>query len=142
MQKTGVDVIERNMQILNLLLDSLSDKLGGISRQDGWERLRAVLHTLRDRLPTDEAVKLASQFPVVVRGAYYENWKPTQTPVKFKSAEEYAERVTAILNRNTEVDATETIQAVMSALEEHVDPGILEKVCQEHLQGLRDIIKL
>ncbi len=36
--------------------------------------LRAVLHQLRDRLTPEEAVDLAAQLPLIVRGIYFEGW--------------------------------------------------------------------
>ena len=42
--------------------------------------LRAVLHQLRDRLTPEEAVDLAAQLPLIVRGIYFEAWRPARTP--------------------------------------------------------------
>jgi len=41
--------------------------------------LRAVLHQLRDRLTPEEAVDLAAQLPLIVRGIYFEAWRPARS---------------------------------------------------------------
>ena len=42
--------------------------------------LRSVLHALRDRLPPDEAVDLAAQMPLIIKGLYFDGWDPSAGP--------------------------------------------------------------
>jgi len=58
------------------------DELGWVERQRAYHALREVLHALRDRLSVGEAVALAAQLPLLVRGVYYEGWHPAGKPVK------------------------------------------------------------
>ena len=51
--------------------------------------LRSVLHALRDRLPPDEAVDLAAQMPLIIKGLYFDGWDPSATPVKARTKEEF-----------------------------------------------------
>jgi uncharacterized protein (DUF2267 family) len=54
---------------------------------------RAVLHVLRDRLPVPEAAHFGAQLPMLVRGFYYDNWKPATAPKKIKTAQEFYDAV-------------------------------------------------
>ena len=45
---------------------------------------------LRDRLPTDDSAHLAAQLPLIVRGAYYEQYRPSAQPQVIRSQEERA----------------------------------------------------
>jgi len=62
-----------------LWLEDLAQELGNIPAQRAYSILRAVLHALRDRLTVEEAVKLGAQLPLLVRGFYYEGWRPGWT---------------------------------------------------------------
>ena len=50
--------------------------------QHAYSVLRAVLHQLRDRLTLEEAFELAAQLPLIVRGVYFEGYRPSHAPQK------------------------------------------------------------
>ena len=56
-------------------LAHLDTALGWHDRQRSYAVLRGVLHAIRDRLPPQEAVDLSAQFPMLVRGFYFEGWR-------------------------------------------------------------------
>jgi uncharacterized protein (DUF2267 family) len=76
---THVEAIDRSVDKANVWLKDMTTELGG-ERHEAYAALRAVLHTLRDRLTVDEAAQLGAQLPLVIRGIYYENWDPSDTP--------------------------------------------------------------
>src|SRR5690348_4982934 len=61
-------------------------------RNQSYEVMRVVLHTLRDRLTVDEAAQLGAQLPLLIRGVYYEGWNPSRVPQKM-DREEFLLRV-------------------------------------------------
>jgi hypothetical protein len=83
---TEVDVFETTIQKTNSLLKDIDEELGwGDRRKQAYAGLRAVLHALRDRLPVTEAANFAAQLPMLVRGFYFEGWKPESVPKKMPS---------------------------------------------------------
>lgn len=70
-------------------LTSLGNDLGVEDPHAALLALRAVLHALRDRLPPDEAVDLAAQMPLVIKGVYFDGWDPSATPVKARSRDAF-----------------------------------------------------
>jgi len=100
--------------------------------------LRAVLHQLRDRLTLEEAVDLAAQLPIVVRGIYYEGWKPHAVPVKFKTKKEFVDQVnTHPLPRS--VQAEQAVRDVFAVLTHHCDPGEIADVIAQMPDDLKGL---
>lgn len=85
------------------------------------------MHALRDRLPIDEAVQLAAQFPLVIKGMYYDGWTPRDKPVKYKK-EEFARRVHEQFGFDSGVNPAEVIQAVLRVMYRHMGEGELGDV--------------
>jgi uncharacterized protein (DUF2267 family) len=48
--------------------------LGSVNQS--FPMLRAVLHEIRDRVPLDDALRLADALPALVRGVMLERWHP------------------------------------------------------------------
>src|SRR5215470_7433811 len=89
--------------------------------------LRAVLHQLRDRLTPEEAVDLAAQLPLIVRGVYFEGWRQARTPEKLRSKKEFLDGVAAKLRPHT-IPVEPAVRDVLSLLAHHCDPGEIADV--------------
>lgn len=68
-------------------LKDLEEKPAIDSPDEAYAVMRAVLQTLRDRLPVDEAAHLSAQLPLIARGIFFEGWKPSQEVQKFDKDE-------------------------------------------------------
>jgi len=85
--------------------------------------LRAVLHQLRDRLTRDEAVDLAAQLPLIVRGIYFEGWRPAKTPEKtVRTKQEFLDGVATKL-RPHPISPEPAVRDVFALITHHCDPG-------------------
>jgi uncharacterized protein (DUF2267 family) len=73
-------------------LDEMRAKLGP-DRWVAWHVLGAVLHALRDRPQIGLAVHLGAQLPLLVRGLYYDQWRPSEQTLKQRSAEQFLDHV-------------------------------------------------
>ena len=82
MSLTGLSSIDSSVHLTNAWLKDIGVELGPIQdRGYAYQALRAVLHALRDQLPIGEVADLAAQLPLIIRGIYYEGWRPAATAV-------------------------------------------------------------
>jgi uncharacterized protein (DUF2267 family) len=100
--------------------------------------LREVLHQLRDRLSVEEAVDLASQFPIIVRGIYFEGWQPARTPQKVHTEQKFLDQVTLKLLPR-QIPPEPAVRAVFALLAHHCDPGEISDVIGQMPAGLKDL---
>ena len=114
-------------------------EMGWDDRQKAYSTLRAVLHTLRNRLIVDEAADLGAQLPLLVRGFYYENWRPAGKPLKYRHKEEFLNQVKE-KPQGFDLDGAGLEQAVSAAfkvLSTHVAGGEIEEVRQQLPEEVR-----
>jgi uncharacterized protein (DUF2267 family) len=100
--------------------------------------LRAVLHQLRDRLTPDEAVDLAAQLPLIVRGVYFEGWRPGRTPEKVRTKQEFLDGVKAKLRPHS-IPAEPAVRDVLALLAHHCDPGEIGDVIAQLPVELKEL---
>ena len=103
-----------------------------------YRLLRVVLHQLRDRLNVDEAVHLGAQLPLIVRGIYYEGWRPSHTPEKIRSRQEFLDKVTLKLLPNR-IAAEPAVRDVFMLLTHHCDPGEIADVIDQLPAELKEL---
>lgn len=127
MATTGLDSFDRTVHQTNIWLGEIGDRLG-LGRQHGYHALRAVLHTLRDRLLPGEAAKLASELPMLVRGIYYEGYKPDATPTKLRGRAEFLDQVQQRYELDVPSDPEKLVRAVFGVLCDHVSEGEIDKM--------------
>jgi uncharacterized protein (DUF2267 family) len=121
---TGHQSFDTTVDKTNRLLHEIEDEYRWPRerRNQSLAALRAVLHTLRDRLPVEESAQFAAQLPMLVRGLYYEGWNPSRVPVKM-SREEFEERVRREFPFNIEGDIDRLIATVVNCLKRYGTEG-------------------
>lgn len=103
--------------------------LAALDNEDqAYSLLRVVLHALRDRMPMEEAVQFGAQLPMLVRGFYYEGWKPSATPKKQRSFEAFAEAMRAFPFGHDGLSAEEAVRDVLLMLDHRIGEGELADV--------------
>ena|SRR5689334_23329612 len=127
MSATGLEVFDRTLHLTNTWLDEMMETVPP-EKQLAWHALAAVLRTVRDRIPINLAAHLGAQLPMLVRGAYYDQWRPSDTPQNWRSAEEFLSLVSNQMGTQRSVSPSDAARAVFQVLNHHVDPNQVEKV--------------
>jgi len=103
--------------------------------EQAYSYLRAVLHAIRDRLTVTEASHLAQQLPMIVRGFYYEGWRPSLAPFPIDSRSDFLAQVRSSLGGGTsdagEADVHAGTMAVLRFLQERLQEGTLRHLEQQ-----------
>lgn len=78
-ERNRLEVFDKTVQTTNAWLKEITEATG-LDRRRAYRVLAAVLHALRDRLTVDEVAQLGAQLPILVRGLYYDNGTPPESP--------------------------------------------------------------
>ena len=140
MSMTGLEVFDTTLQKTNEWLDEIMNELAIKDRHTAYVALRATLHALRDRLPLEEAVHLGAQLPMLVRGFYYEGWRPVREPIKMHR-EEFLLRVEEQLTGGLalQLDSEVVVCTVFQVLARKISKGEIGQVEQVLPKDLRDL---
>jgi uncharacterized protein (DUF2267 family) len=126
MSEQGLEVLETTYQKTQEWIGSVAQALHP-DKGNAYKALRAVLQPLRDRLPLDEAVHFGGQLPMLLRGLYYEGWKPSQVSVKM-SAEQFLKAIKEKIVSDRFIDPIRTVESVLQVIASYVSPNESDKV--------------
>jgi uncharacterized protein (DUF2267 family) len=131
----AIDVFETTIQKTYEWLQDLMDLLGWRNEKYAYQALRGTLHALRDRLPVEISAKLSAQLPMLIRGIYYEGWKPAITPVKVRNPEDFLDFVYEHFNYTAlsaypDLDVEGIVRAVFQVITHHVSSGEIYRIRQ------------
>jgi len=128
MSTVGLQSIEHTVQLTHQWINALDTRLGWDNKHRSYRLLRTVLQAVRDWLPINEAVGLGAQLPELLRGVYYEHWRPATTPVKHRSKADFLARIADAFQNDPIVLASQAITAVFELLSDRIAAGEIEKV--------------
>ena len=108
-------------------------------RHFAYLALRATLHALRDRIGPENAVHLAAQLPMLVRGLYYEGWRLAASQTKERTRADFLEHVRSELPRGSAIDPNVAARAVFAVMWAKLDLGEIGKVIDRLPEELKEL---
>jgi uncharacterized protein (DUF2267 family) len=98
-----------------------------------------VLRTLRDRLPPGLGAHLGAELPLLVRGAYYAQYRPDRLPLRIRDPDAFLERVREELGDIRPVDVRVAVGAVLALLDERLPEQQCRKLRHALPAALREL---
>ena len=136
---TSLPAFDETIEKTNAWLQQLESVMGWGDRHKAYMALRAVLHALRDRLLPNEAVDLAAQLPMLVRGFFYEGWRPADKPRKYRHKQEFLDQVTKEAPWLKGEELERAVTAVFGLLSSEISAGETAQVRRALPAELRDL---
>lgn len=137
--ETHIRAFDSTLQTTHRWLQELELAASLDNEAEAYSVLRVVLHALRDRLPADEAVHLGAQLPMLIRGFYYEGWKPSTTPKKQRSVEAFLKGMQPLPTLKGEISAEQALRSVFLMLDHRISEGEIADVRQAMPEEIRKL---
>jgi uncharacterized protein (DUF2267 family) len=109
--------------------------------------LRAVLHTLRNRITMGESLHLISSFPMFLKAIYVDDWKLNDSPLPISTKREFADEVKKLQNQmgerdfDWEISTEEIIHTVFSSLKKYIPEGEAEDAIAQLPGELKELFR-
>ncbi|MGI9516146.1 MAG: DUF2267 domain-containing protein [Pirellulaceae bacterium] len=139
MPGTQLSAIDTTVQKTRQWINEIMSELDWDDPDKAYAALRIVLQALRDRLSVDEATDLASQLPTLIRGIYFESWKPRSVPVRQHSLTEFLAPVAQRFSGEPSMDSERICRSVMKVLASHVSEGEIDDIKACLPEEIRDL---
>ena len=121
------DSLTHTVDLTRNWLRELCTELYTQDGRDAWAAFREVGHLLRDHLPDAEVAQLAAQLPLVLRGVWYEGWRPSAGK-RTHDADAFLDALRIRLDRTRPMEPRLALQGVVTLLRRHISRGELEDV--------------
>jgi uncharacterized protein (DUF2267 family) len=106
--------------------------------------IKAVLHSLRDRLTAFEAKDLVAQLPMLLKAVWCDGWIPGKIPDKsIKKKEDLFERVlysseiVPLKDLENVEDAKKAVIAIFSVLKRHLSQGEIDDIATQFPEDIK-----
>jgi uncharacterized protein (DUF2267 family) len=139
MSAVGLEGLEHTVQLTHIWINELDERLGWNNKPRTYRLLKTVLHALRDWLQVSESADFAAQLPGLLRGAYYEQWRPATTPVKKRSKANFLARVEQSFRPDPLARPAQEVTKVFGLLADKISAGEIEDVRRALPADLQDL---
>ena len=137
MSNVGLESIDHTVQVTHQWINEFNEQLKWNNKARSYRLLRTVLHGIRDWLQANEAADLAAQLPTLLRGVYYEQWRPAITPVKQRDKSAFLDRVDEAFKTDPIVSTAEAVTEAFKFLSSKIGAGEIDDVRQSLPADLR-----
>ena len=128
---TKASVLATSMQKTHEWLRDIEAELHFDNERAAYAALRATLHAVRDRLPTELVSHLGAELPIVIRGIYYDGWHPSEARLKAAHSTDFYDSMRRELQGHDELQHVEQVaRAVLRVVDQRLEPGQIRHVVE------------
>lgn len=138
MTTPGLEILNRNVQVTHEWINELDAKLGWNDKTRTYRLLRVTLQTLRDCLPLAEIADFSAQMPTLLRGVFYEHWRPGAEKKRFDIDHFYA-RLDEAFAQDPIEDIGDVVPVVFEFLSTRISAGEIGDVRHALPASIREI---
>ena len=117
-------------------IDDLAKRVGWRDRDKAYAAFVGALHGLRDALPREEAVYVGAQLPLLLRGLYYEGWRPGAHR-SAQSLDAFCARIHEAVGHDPGIEPEAVARAVLALLAASLAPSEVEDAIAATPRSLR-----
>jgi len=136
---SGLESIDHTVQLTHAWINDLDQGLGWDNKSRSYRLLRSVLQALHDWLPVNEAAHFGAQLPTLLRGVYYEHWRPAATPAKPRDRMSFLARIDRAFEADPIDDVPGAVTATFDLLSTRMTAGEIDKVRHALPHDLRSL---
>lgn len=133
--------LERFTAELEEWLSNIAVEMNIEGRPDiAYQALRGVLQAIRNRAIPEEVFNLSAQFPLLIRGLYFEGYNLKNKPEKY-DADEFLKIIENSFGGNASIEPETALKAVLKVLYDHISVGELEDIYHGMPKDIRQLWK-
>lgn len=128
---TNITVLDRAIQNAVLWLNEIQNELQWEDREIVYKGTKAVLQTIRDRLPYEELFHFSANLPMIMKGMMMEDFNPVlNRKERIKSVEEFYESIQEYYDHQKRdiISGKKIASGVIRALFNRIGKGEMQKV--------------
>jgi len=140
MAQNDLHLLDQSLEEANKWLEEIAQEMRGVDRQVAYHALRGVLFAIRDRIPPDDAHNLAAQLPIIIRGIYFEGYKPAGKPLKFRDSQQFLDYIlNELTTTGDEGRVLDAFRAVLTVLDRRLSGNEIGRIRQIMPEEIRNI---
>jgi uncharacterized protein (DUF2267 family) len=121
-------------------MKSLTEELGLQDEHRAHGILRAVLHTLRDRLPIEQVAHLGAQLPTLIRGIYYEGWNPSGKSIRLRHKIDFLDEVWFQMSKPEDLEVEIVTKITLRFLSDKISEGEMRNIAHVLPEDIRELL--
>lgn len=132
----------------NEFLNKLANELGYPEEKERTGIiLKAVMHSLRDRLTISESLDLLAQLPMFLKAVYVDNWKYLEKPLQLKTEEDFLEYVKVMQAQfgeqkfDWEISTADIVKTHMTMLSQYVSEGEMDHIIDQMPKEIKPLFE-